>query len=136
MVGSPPPPATTDNIFMSGVDPVAASLYWTESGDFCFDSYTLQIAYTSSNGPWSTLATVTSQSSTTAVVEALTPSTTEWFQIIDTSGCFGGTATSNQLQVTQPPMAALSVFTDDGHDRATEVEQSRKLRWFAGLWIV
>lgn len=108
IVGVPPPPATSDTISYNGVGPTTISLTWAKSGDLCFDSYYLQYSTAGSNGPWTTLATITTAADNSTYVYGLSPSVTYWWQIVDNSGCFGGSADSNALQVTQSAPATLS----------------------------
>lgn len=100
------PLATTDDISSNGVGPTTVSLVWAQSGDVFFVSYTLQYATSSSNGPWTTLVSFTAIGDTSYYVYGLTPSSTYWWQVVDTDSF--GTAVSNQLQVNQPKVAALS----------------------------
>ena len=101
------PEATTDDISVAGYDPTTVALSWQESGDWCFISYEIQYA-SSSGGPWSTALTDTSQGSTEMYWSAFSPGQTVWFQDIDNSGCGGGSATSNEVEVTFPSYPSLS----------------------------
>ncbi len=101
------PLATADAISYNGLGPTTVSLTWARSGDVFFGSYTLQYSTAGSNGPWTTLATSTNQGWTSTYVYGLAPGFTYWWQVIDTDA-FGGTATSNQLQVTQSSAASLT----------------------------
>lgn len=100
------PQATSDTINYDGIGPTTLSLYWAQSGDACFSSYTVQYSTSSSNGPWTTLATITSKTTTTEFVYRLAPSGTYWWQVIDTD-CVGS-APSNTLQETQPSVATFA----------------------------
>lgn len=101
------PAATTVSLSDNGLGPTTISLTWSESGDLFFVSYTIQYSTTSSNGPWTTLAVIGTISDTSEYVYGNAPTATYWWQIIDTDSL--GSATSNTLQVTQPPTATLSM---------------------------
>jgi len=108
----PSPAATSDTVSKNGVSPTTLSLTWVESGDLCFSSYALQESTSGSDGPWTTLETITSISFTSEYIYGLSPSATEWWQIID-SDCLGSQA-SNQLQVTQSAAATLTYTQPTG----------------------
>lgn len=99
-------PASLDPISALGIDPTAVSLSWLESADFCFDNYTLLWGTTSNT--MSTLTVITTQATTAFVKEYLTQATTYFFQIVDYAGCFGGSQSSNILEVTTPEIGALT----------------------------
>jgi len=100
------PMATAVTLSSNGLGPTAISLAWTESGDAFFQSYTVQYSATSSNGPWTTLWSTTTKTQTSVLAYGFSPSTTYWWQVIDTDS-FGSQA-SNQLQETQTAAATLS----------------------------
>lgn len=102
------PSATTDAISITGYDPTTVALSWAQSGDFCFNSYSIQYATYSSGGPWTTMDTITSAATTALYVSGWTPGETVWFQDIDNSGCGGGSATSNVVQQTFPNWPTLT----------------------------
>ncbi len=98
--------ATAVTVSYAGLTPTVLGLTWTQTGDVCFQSYTEQYSFTSSNGPWTTLGTITTASQTWDYIYGMTPGVTSWWQIIDTD-CIGS-QTSNQLQVNEPPEATLA----------------------------
>ncbi len=107
------PDATTDPISVAGYGPTTLALSWQQSGDLCFTDYRIQDATYSNNGPWTTISTITSSSVTAEYWDGFSPGQTYWFQDIDDSGCGGGSATSNVVQVTFPAYASLS-YSDVG----------------------
>jgi hypothetical protein len=107
------PFATTDDISIAGYDPTTVALSWSQSGDLCFDSYDLQEATYSDNGPWTTIATITDSGITSEYISGFGPGQTVWFQDIDNSGCGGGSATSNVVSITFPNWPHLS-YSDTG----------------------
>jgi PKD domain len=110
------PAASTDTISSNGNDPQAISLYWTTTGDYLFESYTLQESTTGSNGPWSEIAVITTSSDTTYVVTGLTPGGTYWWSILDTDDF--GSQMGNAYQATQPNSPTLS-YTQPTETSAT-----------------
>jgi hypothetical protein len=107
------PFATTDDISVAGYDPTTVALSWSQSGDLCFDSYQIQEATYSSGGPWTTIDTISTASVTAIYDYDFGPGMVVWFQDIDNSGCGGGSATSNVVEVTFPNFASLS-YSDTG----------------------
>ncbi len=107
------PDATTDDISVSGFDPTTVALSWDESGDWCFTNYEIQYSLSGSDGPWTTVDTITSAGVTSLYWNAFSPGETVWFQDVDNSGCGGGSATSNVVDVTFPAAASVS-YRDTG----------------------
>lgn len=98
--------ATTVTVSSNGKGPTTLSLTWTQTGDSFFVSYTIQYSTAGSNGPWTTLSTITNYRITSEYVYGMNPGQTTWWQVIDTDSF--GSATSNQYQVTQPAVATLA----------------------------
>jgi hypothetical protein len=105
---APRPLASIDNISEDGVSPTLVGLSWTRTTDSCFKSYDLEWSTNGSSGPWSSLLTIPSAGTTDDIelFASSSPTPTVWYQIVD-SDCLGN-ATSNQLQVTFPPVANLT----------------------------
>jgi hypothetical protein len=102
------PLASSLTIASNGIGPTTLSLDWTESGDFCFDSYALQYSLASSNGPWTVYNVITAKATVWQYANGLTPATASWWQVVDNSGCGGGSQASNTLQVEQTAASTLS----------------------------
>ncbi len=98
--------ASYDAVSSNGVDPIAVSLTWAQTGDACFTNYQLQYSTAGSNGPWTTLGTYTSSTNTKELPYNLASGTSYWWQVMD-NDCLGSQA-SNQLQVNLPAAATLS----------------------------
>jgi PKD repeat protein len=96
-----------DSMAYDGLDPIAVSLDWTETSCAFFGSYTVQDSSSGSNGPWTTLATITNCDSASLLDWGFTPGSTWWFQENDCDD-IGGCTLSNQLQVQFEYSAVLS----------------------------
>lgn len=90
------------------------SLQWTDYNSYStlvpFDNYVIQMSTSGSNGPWSTLTTVTQSSQNTYTVTGLN-SGKYYFIMYDTVGSTGYTQTSysNAISVTISPPVTVSI---------------------------
>lgn len=112
-----PQPATARpaavTLSMTGSSPAALSLGWTQAGSFLFADYTVDESTSGSSGPWTVLATYTSNTETSFGAGDLTPGAETWWEVVtDTS--LGGSSASNVVGAIQPPVAQLNVTQPSG----------------------
>jgi PKD repeat protein len=106
-------PAATLTLSINGLTPTAISLAWTTSSTFLFSSFTVEYSVHGAGGPFVTLATITSSSTTSYGYEPLVPETTYWWEVTETQ-TLGGTSTSNVVSATQPAVAVLTAHVKSG----------------------
>jgi|GEM_PF-3598391 len=90
-----------------GASPGAVGLEWGATNDALFAGYDVEYALSSTSSSWTSAATFSSQSDTSAFVAGLTPSSSYWWKVVE-QNLLGATSDSNIVEVTQPPMATLS----------------------------
>lgn len=105
-LGNAPTPSATIALGHEGATPSAVELNWTATNDITFSHYSVLESPNGTAGSYSSVATVTSQATTTYAVSGLTPGATYWWQVTE-SGVFGGSS-SNALAVTQPTGSFLN----------------------------
>jgi PKD domain/Fibronectin type III domain len=106
---SAPSPSATMTLGTSGASPTALALNWTEE-TFDFANYTVQRSPNGSAGSWTSVAVLTTDTSTSYTDTQLAPGSTAWWQVVEATGLFG-TTTSNAIEVTQPEVALLNFTT-------------------------
>jgi len=99
-------PAAAPTLTDPGVSPAAISLAWTKSTALLFEEYTVEVSNTSSGGPFVTVSTITSASTTQIAVGALSPGVNYWWMVVEHD--LGSTSDSNVLSVAQPALAYLT----------------------------
>jgi len=97
--------ATTVQLSVTGISPVAVSFLWSESKDSLFQSYTVQSS-AQSGGPWTNVQIFNTISQTSFFLNGRTFGTTQWFRVEDTDSL--GSAYSNTVQVNYPATATLT----------------------------
>lgn len=100
-------PSAAGTLTVVGSIPTAVSLSWTESTAFFFTNYTLQQSSDPSNGPWTTIAVITTAASTSYVATDLAPSTGYGWRVI--AGSLGGSTDYPPANATTPATAYLNV---------------------------
>jgi len=102
------PTLAADVLGCNGIGPTNIGLRWGASGyGAFFNRYEVQEEAPLSNSPWLTIATITDRSATSYYIDNLSPSVIYQWRIIDYSCCLAS-ATSNTIEVSQPPRSALS----------------------------
>ena len=102
--------ATTVTLSSPAQTETTVTLSWTQSSDLLFGNYAVTYS-TSVNGPYITLATITTKSQTTYAVTGLTPLTPYYFIIKDTANeiITSSTLSSNTLEVDTRANPTLSI---------------------------
>lgn len=95
------------SLTVTGASPSSVSLGWTATSDVAFSEYEVLKSASSGSGPWSTLGTISSQSTTTYYVAGLSPGTTYWWQVVEVDS-LGVDDNSNVVQKAQPQVASLN----------------------------
>jgi PKD repeat protein len=101
-----PKPLASLSLTSPGADPTALALSWSQTTDLSFGNYTVEESTNGSSGPWTIIASITSATTTTYVVNALSPGGTYFWQVIDHG--FLSTTPSNVVVAVQPPVASLN----------------------------
>jgi PKD domain len=109
-------PAAAPVLSDPGDIPSAISLSWSDTTTGTFENYTVQEASAGSGWHLRTVDTITAAATVDAVVSGVSPATDYDWQVaenyetclIGDIDCTPGTATTNLLNVTQPPVAFLN----------------------------
>ncbi|HEV2448982.1 MAG TPA: PKD domain-containing protein [Thermoplasmata archaeon] len=97
----------------TGISPAALSLGWTQASGFLFADYTVDESTSGAGGPWSVLATYTSNTQTSFGAGDLAPGAESWWEVLNYNS-LGGSSTSNVVDAVQPPVAMLNVTQPSG----------------------
>jgi hypothetical protein len=102
--------ATTVTLSSPAQTETTVTLSWTQSSDLLFGNYAVTYS-TSVNGPYTTLATITTKSQTTYAVTGLNPLTPYYFIVKDTDNevITSSTSSSNTLEADTRANPTLSV---------------------------
>ncbi|MCI4360353.1 MAG: hypothetical protein L3J91_01480, partial [Thermoplasmata archaeon] len=92
-----PGPAAGYTVSSTGASPTALALSWSAFSGIGFGSYVVQSSPNGSAGSWSTVAVVTSSTTTSFVDDQLGPGSTAWWQV--TENGLVGSGTTNALGV-------------------------------------
>jgi hypothetical protein len=106
-------PSAAPALTAPGLTPAAVSLNWQDGTTGTFTNYTVQEASQTSSWEFKTIATFTSDATTSMVVAGLTSNTSYDWQVVEYYEtctliiCNGASVTTNVLNQTQPTLAYL-----------------------------
>jgi hypothetical protein len=108
--GASPSASGSLTLSAAGASPNAIGLSWTLSGGSAlfFVNYEVDRSTNGSNGPWSTVATITDFLASSFYWDGLTPGVSYWWRVVENQSGVSPT-TSNVVLQSQPGTAGLTV---------------------------